>query len=409
MMKNILLQILQTLQNMFKVLCNGSFIINIISFIVLSFIIIRFYLDLSFDIGLLSLIISFLIFFVLTDFVLNKFEYSKNIYVGFIQKFLIYIIISITGAILLFYILKLFYLIPSIYCSSGEASLPIPNVSELSRSSLVEASGSVGVNGVTDVVKVTSDSNNPDKVEFYNFKISKRLVDNSLKNVADASTMVLDKIAPNLGVGAAAGTAASAALKITSGMAPVQRLAVIGATAAVTAAGTKVGLDVASAISKNIGIEEAIKNSPHAEPLVGRVPSPDLDFILSPLEKTSPLQDLLMYSIALDIIILILLISILLLIFNRYIVKYNLTFINYLIQQTGVNKYIPIKIINWFNKKINAGIDYNSKLVLFIFILNSIFIFLFVLLKICISSELLINIDSYINVHNYIHGKDNSF
>ena len=74
---------------------------------------------------------------------------------------------------------------------------------------------------------------------------------------------------------------------------------------------------------------------------------PDLDIILSPLEKTSPLQDLLMYSITLDIIILILLISILLLIFNRYIVKYNLTFINYLIQQTGVNKYIPIKFINW--------------------------------------------------------------
>jgi len=123
MMKNNLLQILQTLQNIFKVLCNGSFIINIISFIVLSIIIYRFYLDIGFDIGLLSLIISFLISFVLTNFVLNKFEYSKNIYVGFIQKFLIYIIISITGAILLLYILKLFHLIPSIYCSSGESGL----------------------------------------------------------------------------------------------------------------------------------------------------------------------------------------------------------------------------------------------------------------------------------------------
>jgi hypothetical protein len=179
-------------------------------------------------------------------------------------------------------------------------------------------------------------------------------VDNSLKIVADASTMVLDKIAPNLGVGAAAGSAASAAVKYTSGMAPLQRLAAIGATAVVTAAGTKVGLEAASAISKNIGIEEAIKISPPtyvADPQVGRVPSPDLDFILSPLDKTSPLQDLMMYSIALDIINLILLISILLLIYNRDIVKYNLTFINYLIQLTGVNKYIPIKIINWFNKK----------------------------------------------------------
>lgn len=73
----------------------------------------------------------------------------------------------------------------------------------------------------------------------------------------------------------------------------------------------------------------------------------------------------MIYSIALDIIILILLISILFLIFNRYIVKYNLTFINNIIQQSQPvgYKYIPIKIINWLaaqNKKINAGIDYNS-------------------------------------------------
>lgn len=68
MMKNNLLQILQTLQNIFKVLCNGSFIINIISFIVLSIIIYRFYLDIGFDIGLLSLIISFLISFVCLAF-----------------------------------------------------------------------------------------------------------------------------------------------------------------------------------------------------------------------------------------------------------------------------------------------------------------------------------------------------
>lgn len=101
---------------------------NIISFTVIFIIIFRFYLnmDISFDIGLLSLIISFLLSFVFTSFVLNKFEYSKNIYIGFIQKFLI--IISITcceaaRAILLLYILKLFNLIPNIYCSGGDSGL----------------------------------------------------------------------------------------------------------------------------------------------------------------------------------------------------------------------------------------------------------------------------------------------
>jgi len=409
-MKNILLQILQTLKNIFKVICNSSFKFNIISFIVLFIIIYRFYSVLSFDIGLLSLIISFLISFVLTNFVLNKFEYSKNIYIGFIQRFLIYNTIFITAAILLFYIINLFHLIPSIYCSSDESILPPVGESGSAQSGGVGASGGEGAKDVVRVISET-DGNNPDKgnkFEYYNFKIRKDLIDEGLKNVFEASKMTVEKIAPNLGIGAAAGSATAAAVKHTAGMGPVQRLAVVGTTAFVTAAGTKIGLDIGGAVSKNLNIEESIKNSPHADPQIDRIPSPDI-FIHSPLEETSPLQDLLMYSLALDILILILLIGILIIIFNRYIVKYNIEFINSIIQRSWVNKYMPIKIINWFNKNINSSIDYNNKLVLFIFIINSIFIFLFVLLKIFISSELLIHIDSYINVHNYIHDKNSSF
>lgn len=396
-MKTKLLQIIQTLKNMkiFKVICNSSFKFNIISFIILTIIIYRFYLELNFDIGLLSLIISFLISLILTNFVLNKFEYSKNIYIGFIQGFLIYSFIYIMAAVLLVYILKLSNLIPNIYCSSAPDEC----------SSILNGNGG---EGPKDVVKVTTETDG-NKDEYYNFKIRKDLFNEGLKNVGDASKMVLEKIAPNLGVGAAAGSAAAAAIKYTAGMGPLQRLAVIGSSAVVTAGGTKIGLDVGGAISKNMNIEEAIKNSPHADPQIDRIPSPDI-FIHSPLEETSPLQDLLMYSLALDIFILLLLIGILIVIFNRYIVKYNVEFIKSIIERSGValHKYMPIKIINWFNKNgagaINSSIDYNNKLVLFIFIINSIFIFLFVLLKIFISSELLIHIDSYINVHNYIHG-----
>jgi hypothetical protein len=399
-MQRKLLQIIQTLKNMkiFKVICNSSFKFNIISFIVITIIIYRFYLVLNFDIGLLSLIISFLISLLLTNFVLNKFEYSKNIYIGFIQRFLIYTFIYIMLAVLLVYILKISNLIPNIYCSSAPDEC----------SSILN-----GGEGSKDVVKITSCSaTDGNKDEYYKFKIRKDLFDEGLKNVADASKMALEKIAPNLGVGAAAGSAASAAIKYTAGMGPLQRLAVIGSSAVVTAGGTKIGLDVGGAISKNMNIEEAIKNSPHADPQVDRIPSPDI-FIHSPLEETSPLQDLLMYSLALDIFILLLLIGILIVIFNRYIVKYNIELINSIIQRSGValHKYMPIKIINWLNLLnknragiINSSIDYNNKLVLFIFIINGIFIFLFVLLKIFISSELLIHIDSYINVHNYIHG-----
>jgi hypothetical protein len=409
--KNLFLKILQTLKRealmvnmkINKVIYDSSFKLNIISLIVITILIYRFYSTFSFDIGLLSLIISFLISFVLTIFVLNKFEFSKNIYIGIIQRFIIYTFYFILASVLLFYILKigLSNLISTIYCSDESIS----------------SGGEVA----KDIVKVTSESigNNPDnKDEYYNFKVKKSLLDEGLKNLGDASKFAFEKLAPNLGVGAATGTAAGAVIKYTAGMPPLQRLALIGSTAAVTATGTKVGLEFGTAVSKNLNLEEAIKNSPHADPDVTRIPSPsslgdELDyFIRSPADITSPLQDILIYSLALDIIILILFIIILLIIFNRYIVKYNLNFFKNIIQNLqsrGINKYMPNKIINWLNISVNTSIEYNNKFVSLMLIINSIFLFLFIFLKLLISSELLINIDSYINVHNYIHNKKSSF
>ena len=46
-------------------------------------------------------------------------------------------------------------------------------------------------------------------------------------------------------------------------------------------------------ITKNMDIENSIKNSPHAVPNPDRIPSPDMNFINSPLERnelTSPLH-----------------------------------------------------------------------------------------------------------------------
>jgi hypothetical protein len=363
-------------------------ILNIISVIMLSLIFYRFISGLSFDIGLLSLIISFLISFAISNFVLDKFTYSENTYIRLIQRFLIYNFIFIMVIFTSFYVLYLFNLIPTIYCSGDEYFNIDPQK-----------------NKVKDVVVVTTTTEGVKDKEFYNLKMDKKLFDSGLENIGKTIKIATEKIAPNIGVGAATGAATAAAFKNTAGMLIAARLLVVGSTAAATAAGTKIGLDVGTAISKNIGIDEMITKSPHADPQHDRIPSPDPNIINSPLENdmTSPLQDLLLSSFVLDILILILLIGILILIFNRYIVKYNLNFINSI-----VNKFIPIKIRNWFNKNINTGIDYNNKLVLFIFIINTILLFLFVFLKLLISSTLLINIDSYINVHNYIHSKESS-
>ena len=50
---------------------------------------------------------------------------------------------------------------------------------------------------------------------------------------------------------------------------------------------------------------------------------------------------------------------------------------------------MPIKIRNWFNKSTDTGIDYNNKLVLFIFIINTIVLFFVVFLKLLIISNFL--------------------
>nr|YP_009710759.1 hypothetical protein [Amanita thiersii]QFZ98708.1 hypothetical protein [Amanita thiersii] len=214
-----------------------------------------------------------------------------------------------------------------------------------------------------------------------------------------------DKVAPNLGIGTATGYGIASAIKNSSGMPPVYRAGAIGTAAVISAAGAKVGLEIGTEIIKNVGVSEMVKNSEHANPNTERIPSPDPNMINSPLENdlSSQLENLLSYSLILDIFILLLLILILILIFNRYILKYNLNFVN-----SFLNKYMPDKYINWKNKYINSSIDYNNKFVLFMFILNSIFIFLFTFLKIFVTSTLLLNIDSFINVHNYLHSKESS-
>ena len=100
--------------------CNNLSKLNILSLIVVSLIIYRFIRGLSFDIGLLSLIFSFFISFAISNFVLDKFTYSENMFIRFIQRFLIYVLIFIMGLFVFFYILNFFDLVSTIYNCSDE-------------------------------------------------------------------------------------------------------------------------------------------------------------------------------------------------------------------------------------------------------------------------------------------------
>lgn len=98
-----------------------NFLINISIFIFL--ILISYsaspYIAHYFDVGLFSLLISFLISasgLVISNFVLNKLKYSKNIYLNFLQFFILYITIF---CIIIFF-LVLFYQIYTVYASTNE-------------------------------------------------------------------------------------------------------------------------------------------------------------------------------------------------------------------------------------------------------------------------------------------------
>jgi len=107
------------------------------------------------------------------------------------------------------------------------------------------------------------------------------------------------------------------------------RVLTVGATTGVGAFAAKLGVDAASVITNHAS--SSIKNSPHADTNIDRVPSPDQNFDISSMlessEVTSPLFILIRIEFLLNLLILILIISFLILIFNKYLLSYNLELI----------------------------------------------------------------------------------
>ena len=80
---------------------NYSFI-NVSALIIIIFMNYKFYSGLKFDISLLSLIISFIISYLLSSFILNKFKFSNYKIISLLQKF---ILINIIIFIFIYFLL----------------------------------------------------------------------------------------------------------------------------------------------------------------------------------------------------------------------------------------------------------------------------------------------------------------
>jgi hypothetical protein len=133
---------------------------------------------------------------------------------------------------------------------------------------------------------------------------------------------------------------------------------------------------------------------------------------LSPLEKgeigwedLSPLEVLLSSIFSLNVSILLLIIILFYLLFTRFFLSANKDFIWGSVHSLLLKFKFRKESIERLNILINKGESYNNIFIFIFFIIISMMLLIFILLNIYFISELNSNIDSYVEVYNYIHNK----
>lgn len=253
-----------------------------------------------------------------------------------------------------------------------------------------------------DVVVINRETgvSDPDDKKYYHFKADRELVDQATQVLTKVVGDLASEVIPQLGAGAAAGTAAAGAFKATAGMPPLQRLATTGAISAVAAGGYVIGASAGRSIVKNAELSEEIKSSRHGDPNPDRIPSPDPDLsINSPLEELNtgiPLVSLLINSITLDLLEIILIIILIYLLCYSYLNTNLIKFIS-----NVLNNYNNV-LINNIKNILSKGQNVNDKFIKYILTFVIVVLLLLKLLHIVVNADILYNIDSYVTVYNHL-------
>lgn len=238
---------------------------------------------------------------------LNKYLQSNNWLFGFAKYFILNLITTIFILLIAFIFGYYFNLNDFIYCEGEDL-----NVSNTNTESNTE----------------TNNNSIPDSKDCYQLNISKKPVDmaieDTFKILNQGLVHAIEKLAPNIGAGTAAGTAAATVLK--SSLPPLQKLALAGTSAAIVGASTKIGLHIGETIIKN---SEKLNTSGEALKTIDpyKLPIPTDTFIHSVLEKSdliSPLEELIKYQLIINILILFLIIIFIVLLFNKLFISSNI-------------------------------------------------------------------------------------
>ena len=368
--------------------------------------IIGFKLYLSLEGRYLGFMLGFVLSGLISFFVLDKFNYSDILIISLLQKALYLSIFIILGIFIYFSFAIFFDFLPIIECSSIEDSVKIATRENVNNTNVIKEVISVIESTVTDSNKST-----------YEFKVDKEMVDNvarltqvcikqvMIKGAMSTVNTVVNTVIPNIGAGAAAGAVWAAVVKATANAPLGGKLLAIGASTGVSALATQTGLNIGVTMTKNLDLNDLVKNSPHV--VSDRIPSPDpffVPFVLESSDIESPLEVLLSSQLTLNILIWVLLFSFLYLLFSTYVLRGNIVLISKLF-----NKYMPITFNIFLNKAIQRISSINSvasdKVIFTLFIINMFLLIILLSLNTYVSIELVNNIESYVMVYNFIKGK----
>lgn len=241
---------------------------------------------------------------------------------------------------------------------------------------------------------------NTDAKEGYKIKleleVDKTTGDSIKKTVTNVALKTIEKfgmeLASNAGIGTAVGAVGAAILK--SNLPPMQKLAMLGGSSAITAAGLKLGTNSAEALIIATGA------TAYRDIEADQIPSPVDPFINSFLDKSelsSPLQVLLEVQFYISILLFCLIVLFLYLLFTKLFSKYTSATV-----QNIVIKNMDQRSMNTNNAKsfFNFTGKMSDKFFYFMFILLTLNIIFLIFLSFVISFELTTNLDIYLKSHN---------
>lgn len=372
--------------------------------------------------------------FAISMFISDKFKLSNNKFIKILQKLVFTNIIIALFGLIGYLLVQSDSIFNTIFCENDD-EIEV-QVSQDNNKKGEAVGGAVGAE--KDIVQITSNIGDKDE-EYYSFKIKKDIIESVWEKGTDIIVSGVKDLGPNLGIGAAVGKVGSEVIKNTAGMAPAPRVAMLATSALVTAAGTKIGIELGKALIENKKIDSEIEaNTLNTDGgLDGRNSPTEFDggFIQSVLEQNEiPLVSMVNGLCYLNYIEFILILSLFSLLFRKYLIRKLIGFIAPLSLKLktlspapsasdtapSANELAP-KEGSWcykfwirrgkfkYNKKkyvnntLNNVDKYTDYLTVFIFLCLIWIKFI----NIYFSSNLAADIDSFVNVYNHI--KHNSF